>query len=315
MQTELDPRLKTYLKTLETSGRPLLHTLAPVTARTAYREGRQFAVADPEPVALVINKNIPGPHGPIPLRIYRPDVFKFDASAPALIYFHGGGWTIGDIETHDSLCRQYANQTPCVVVAVDYRLAPEFSCPVPVEEGLAVIDWLAKESSLLGIDPERLAVGGDSAGGNISAVICLELRDRGGIKLVHQMLIYPATDQNMAFDSHQSRGQGFFLTNELMFYFRNNYLPAQNFDDWRASPLKAVRFTELPPATIITAGFDPLLDEGYAYAQELKKSGVPTVYKCFEDQIHGFINLGKVTTKAREAIQFTASELHKAFTL
>ena len=206
---------------------------------------------------------------------YRGTGVDKDQPQPALVYFHGGGWVIGDLESHDQLCRALANAVPRIVVSVDYRLAPEHKFPAAVEDAIAATRWIAANAARLGIDAGRLAVGGDSAGGNLAAVVSLDARDRGGPRLVHQFLIYPGTDMRMGWPSLERHAQQLPLTRAGMHWFIAHYLRNDgDKTDWRASPLLASSLTGLPPALVITAGFDPLCDEGEAYAEALRKAGV-----------------------------------------
>jgi acetyl esterase len=229
------------------------------------------------------------------------------------VYYHGGGWVIGDLETHDVLCRQLASLAGCAVVAVDYRLAPEHRFPAAVEDCRAAARWVRDNAAALAVDPARLAVGGDSAGGNLAAVVALDARDRGDPAIAFQLLIYPATDQTWSFPSYQANGQGYLLTQDSMRYYRNHYLPQRADDqDWRASPLFHPDHARLPPALVLTAGYDPLVDEGRAYAQKLLAAGSRCTYVCFDHQLHGFITMGKVLEEANAAVRLCAAELRAA---
>jgi acetyl esterase len=256
-----------------------------------------------------------GPAGPIPLRLYRGRGAEDRGRAqPALVYFHGGGWVIGDLESHDQVCRAIANAAKCIVVAVAYRLAPEHKFPAAVEDAIAATAWIAANAPRLGIDASRIAVGGDSAGGNLSAVVALDARDRGGPPLVFQFLIYPGADMAMNRPSHFRHADQLPLKRSTMQWFVAHYLrSAEDEADWRASPLRAASFKGLPPALVITAGFDPLSDEGEAYADALSKAGVPVVLERFEGQIHGFLNMGRIIAAAGRAVSLGASALERAF--
>jgi acetyl esterase len=231
-----------------------------------------------------------------------------------LVYFHGGGWTIGDLDTHDTLCRTLANQAAGAVVAVDYRMGPEHRFPAAVDDALAATVWVGAHAADLGLDAQRLALGGDSAGGNLAAVVALALRDVGHAPQPRlQLLIYPATDMRAVAPSHTSNGEGYLLTHETMVWFRNHYLAPAQWTDWRASPLLAENLAGLPPALVITAGHDPLRDEGRQYADALSAAGTPTQYICFERQIHGFILMGKVLDEANTAVGLCAQALRRAW--
>jgi acetyl esterase len=251
------------------------------------------------------------------VRVNHQTVPSAGEALPALVFFHGGGWVIGDLDTHDTLCRQLALKAGVVVVSVDYRLAPEHQFPAAVEDCVAATWWVHDRSADLGIDPGRLAVGGDSAGGNLAAVVALSLRD--GIHhevfraLRHQLLIYPATDMRREAPSHTKNGQGYLLTREMLAWYHRHYMDGPEKDaDWRASPLLHANLRGLPPALVLTAGYDPLRDEGMHYAQALACAGVRCSLVCFERQIHGFILMGKVLDEAHTAVALCAAELRQA---
>jgi len=250
-------------------------------------------------VAAVRDLTAPGPGGPIPLRLYRGLGTDPAAALPVLMFFHGGGWVIGDIDTHDAVCRWLANFGGCAVVSVDYRLAPEHKFPAALEDCLAATAFVVQEAGTLGIDASRLAVGGDSAGGNLAAVSCLHARDFGGPKICLQLLFYPATEFTMTHPSHQTRGEGYVLTHSLMVWFRDHYLRSpDDMADWRASPLRASDFSNLPPAFVVTAGFDPLSDEGEDYGRRLQAAGGTVTFRRLPGQIHGFMTMGRLIPDA-----------------
>jgi acetyl esterase len=313
-QPKLHPDAQKVCDLIVASGRPPIETLSPPEARKAYLASRAVLQPDPEPVAEVVALEAVGPAGLIPLRLYRGQGVPKDKLQPALIYFHGGGWVIGDLESHDQVCRALANATPCLVVAVDYRLAPEHKFPAAAEDAIAATRWIAANATRLGIDAQRLAVGGDSAGGNLAAVVTLEARDRGGPRLVHQLLVYPGTDMRMGWPSAERHAEQLPLTRAGMRWFIAHYLrSAADEADWRASPLRAASFGELPPALVITAGFDPLCDEGEAYAKALRSAGVPVLHERFEGQIHGFLSMGRIVADSGRAIALAASALRQSF--
>jgi acetyl esterase len=309
----LHPQTRALLDLIEQRGVPPTHTLSPADARTLYRERRSFTQPAPPEVASVRNLQADGPHGAIPLRLYRPLGAAATETLPVLVYFHGGGWVIGDLDTHDTLCRELANGAGCAVVAVDYRLAPEHRFPTAVDDCLAATRWVRTHAGELHLDATRLAVGGDSAGGNLAAVVSLTARDAGDLAIAYQLLIYPATDQHRTAPSHTSNGQGYLLTTDTMNYFTGHYItdPAQ-YRDWRASPLLRDDLQKLPPALVLTAGYDPLRDEGAAYAERLTAAGNRATYVCFERQIHGFITMGKLLDEANSAVRLCAAELKHA---
>ena len=305
----LHPQARALLDLMIERGVPPTHTLSVADARRFYRERRHLTQPEPPLIDTVLALQAEGPHGPIPLRLYRHG--SAAGVRPALVYFHGGGWVIGDLDTHDTLCRQLALASGCVVVSVDYRLGPEHPFPAAVDDACAATRWLAAQAGPLGLDAARLAVGGDSAGGNLAAVVALALR--GVLPLAFQLLIYPATDQHPAHASRQRNAQGYLLTEDTMRWFHDHYITdVANDDDWRASPLRHPDLTGLPPALVLTAGFDPLRDEGVAYAQRLSEASVRTSLVSFERQIHGFILMGRVIDEANEAVVLCADALRRA---
>ncbi|OYQ35516.1 hypothetical protein CHU95_07230 [Niveispirillum lacus] len=270
------------------------------TRRIFTRVRRALGPQAPE-IASVRDETIAGPGGPLALRLYRPS-FGF-RPLPALLFFHGGGWTVGDLDSHDTLCRQLAVATGHAIVAVDYRLAPEHPWPAAIEDGWAALRWLAAHAPLLAIDPLAIGVAGDSAGGNIAAILALKARDAGGPVLKTQVLIYPAVDLTASLPSHFTRSDGYLLTRQAYVGYIRNYLAGQEAQgDWQVSPLRAERLDGLPPTVIITAGFDPLLDEGRAYAGRLAAAGVPVLHRLYPDMVHGFITMGGRLPTANRAI-------------
>ncbi len=309
----LHPQARALLDLIAERGVPPLHTLAPPQARASYRDRRGFTQPAPPPVASVQALQAQGPHGAIPLRLYRPLGTMADQVLPALVYYHGGGWVIGDLDTHDTLCRELANGSGCAVVSVDYRLAPEHRFPAAVDDAIAAAAWVRREATALRLDPARIAVGGDSAGGNLAAVVAIAARDAGEAPFAWQLLIYPATDQHRTAPSHERNGQGYLLTTDTMDYFTGHYIPdAAGYADWRASPLLHSDLSRLPPALVLTAGYDPLRDEGLAYAQKLSDAGNRATHLSFERQIHGFILMGKVLDEANDAVRLCAAALRDA---
>lgn len=303
----LHPQAKALLQLIEQNGAPPTHTLPPVEARRMYRERRAFTQPAAPAVAHVEDLMA----GPVPLRLYRP--IESGAPLPALVYFHGGGWVIGDLDTHDTLCRQLANASGWVIVAVDYRLAPEHPYPAAVDDCIAATYWVYSHAAELGIDAARVAVGGDSAGGNLAAVVALAARDARDLPLVYQLLIYPATDNRRIAPSHTRNGEGYLLTRDTIRYFHDHYIPNESNDqDWRASPLLHPDLSGLPPALVLTAGYDPLRDEGLMYAQALSEAGSTAMQLCFERQIHGFITMGRVIDEANAAVHVCAAQLRGA---
>jgi acetyl esterase len=296
------------------SGRPPIETLTPKEARAAYLASRRVLQPDPEEVAEVRDLVAAGPGGPIPLRLYRSKGSSGARPSPTLVFFHGGGWVIGDLESHDQVCRALANAARLAVVAVDYRLAPEHKFPAAVEDAVAATQWVADNAPRFGLDRDRLVVAGDSAGGNLAAVVALTARDAGGPRLSAQLLIYPGTDMAMDRPSHERHAAQLPLTRSAMRWFVAHYLNnARDKEDWRASPLKAARFGGLPPALVITAGYDPLCDEGDAYAEALKGAGTRVIHQRFAGQIHGFLSMGRMIEDAQRAIALCARTLRDVF--
>jgi len=309
----LHPQARALLDFIEQRGLPPTHTLTPAEARAFYRERRFFTQPVPPEVALVRDLQADGPHGTIPLRLYRPLGAAPDAVLPVLVYYHGGGFVIGDLDTHDVLCRELANGATCAVVAVDYRMAPEYPFPHAVDDCLAATYWVQLHAAGLALDAARLAVGGDSAGGNLAAVVSHLARDAGDLPIAFQLLIYPATDQRRSAPSHQANGQGYLLTRDTIDYFMGHYLAEdRHVLDPRASPLLHDDLAGLPPAFLLTAGYDPLRDEGLQYAQRLSEAGTRATHICFERQIHGFVTMGKVLDEANAAVSLCAAELRRA---
>jgi acetyl esterase len=308
----LDPDAERVLEMVRASGRPPYETLSPAEARALFLAGREVLALDPAPVAVV--RDIAGPGG-VPLRLYRGAGTDAADVLPALVYFHGGGWVIGDLDSHDSVCRHLANAARCAIVSVDYRLAPEHKFPAAVEDCFAATSWAAAEATSLAIDRDRIAVGGDSAGGNLAAVVSLLARDRGAPRLRYQILAYPAVEASMAHPSIARFAEGFLLTRATMQWFYDCYLrsPA-DVEDWRASPLRAADLSGVPPALILTAGFDPLCDEGEAYARRLQDHGVDVDHRHYPDQIHGFLSAGKIIRAAVPALDEIANALTAAWT-
>jgi acetyl esterase len=310
----LHPQARALLDFIEARGIPPTHTLSPAEARAFYRERRTATQPEAPPVAEVRGLEADGPHGTIPVRLYRPLGSTAGAALPVLVYFHGGGWVIGDLDTHDVLCRSLANGAGCAVASIDYRMGPEHRFPAAVDDVLAATRWVRREAASLGLDAGRLAVGGDSAGGNLAAVAAIAARDAGDLPIAFQLLIYPATDMRRGHPSHQANGQGYLLTRDTMAYFHDHYIDDARHDlDWRASPLLHTDLSRLPPALVLTAGYDPLRDEGMAYAEALTAAGNRAAYVCFERQIHGFITMGKVLDEADTAIALCCAELRRAF--
>ncbi|WP_160133725.1 alpha/beta hydrolase [Halococcus salsus] len=312
MSSELDPQVRALLDTLDEQRAPPTYGVSVETARDQLEE--LFSAADPEPVGEVRNFDIQGPAGPLPVRLYAPEAA--DGPLPVFVTFHGGGWVIGSLDTHDAVCRGIANEADCLVLSVDYRLAPEHPFPAAVEDCYAATEWAAEFAPEIGGDPDRIAVGGDSAGGNLTAAVSLMARDQGGPDLCHQSLIYPAVASPPLheFDSYAENGEGYFLERDDMAWFYERYIPrATDARNEYAAPLLARDLADLPPATLITGGFDPLRDEGYAYADRLRDAGVAVEHEHFEGMIHGFISMTDVIDRSRDAIEVVAEGLRNSF--
>nr|WP_281427635.1 alpha/beta hydrolase [Mesobacillus maritimus] len=265
----------------------------------------------PEEVGKVEDRRIPGPGGEIPVRIYTPEG---EGPFPALVYYHGGGWVIGNLDTVEVPCRLLTNRANCVVISVDYRLAPEHKFPAAAEDAYSAVQWVVDNASSIGVDSARVAVGGDSAGGNLAAVVALMAKDKGGPSISYQMLIYPVTNHNYDTQSYKDNAEGYFLTKSTMEWFWNHYL--RNEEDGKnpyASPLLAEDVSGLPPALVITGGFDPLRDEGEAYAEKLKAAGVAVEATRYDGMIHGFFWLPGMLLQGDKAIHQAANALREAF--
>jgi acetyl esterase len=297
----LDPQARELLERLARAPAPVLETLTAPEARRSYREGR-LALAPPQlAVEEARDLRFHGPGGEIAARYYRPMGEKPGEALPVVVYFHGGGWVCGDLDTHDSVCRGIAVHGRCAVVAIDYRMGPEQKFPAAVEDAIAAVRWVSASAASLGADASRLVVAGESAGGNLAAVAALALRESGPA-IAMQVLVYPLVDQRADTESLRSFASGYSLTRDLLRWYQKQYLrDERDYGDWRASPLVAEDHSRLPHAYIVTAGFDPLRDEGKAYADRLKRAGVSVVYECFEGMIHGFLPMGGALAAARHA--------------
>ena len=269
------------------------------------------AGGDKERVHAVEDRTIPGPAGEIPVRIYRPSAAT---GLPVLVYFHGGGWVICDLETHDPTCRAISNGADCVVVSVDYRLAPEHKFPAAADDAYAATAWVAAHASELGADASRVAVGGDSAGGNLTAAVALMARDRGGPPLAFQVLIYPVLDLASESASRKENGEGYFLTAAGMTWYEEQYLRDDaDRKNVLASPLLADDLAGLPPALVVTAEYDPLRDEGEAYGRRLNEAGVPATVSRYDGMFHGFLAFAGALDGATRAQGEVFAALRTAF--
>ncbi len=276
--------------------------LTAIEVRKRYTQSRRRFLAPSEHVSQ-ISKIRPAAAGTPPLTLFRPADAPADARLPALVFIHGGGWTLGDLDIYEPLVRALANSTGSVVIWVDYHLSPEYPFPTGLEEVWRAARWIQENAPSLGIDPRRIGIGGDSSGGNFAAATALAARD-GHIAFdpAYQLLLYPCLDLTAAFPSHELYTEGYLLTAKLYAWYRSNYLQGADPTDWRASPLFASSFLDLPPTIILTAGFDPLRDEALTYAKRLKGFDVPVEVLSFPGQIHGFLNMGGAIPAARSAI-------------
>ncbi len=303
MPVTLDPDAAAVFKAFQEAGRPPYELGTAAEARELYLQARLVTNPEPPELKSVQPLSIPSPAGSILARVYTPvNLRRAAGMAPCLVFFHGGGWVIGNLDSHDVVCRKLADEGQCMVIAVDYRLAPEHKFPAAVHDAIAATNWIAGHAKELGIDASRLIVGGDSAGGNLAAVVAMSARDGNGPAIAGQVLIYPATDFTMMHPSHREPETSLLLTHSVIRWFRDHYLngPA-DIDDWRASPARAKTLAGLPPAYVLTAGADPLRDEGDEYARRLKEAGVPVTYRTFPGQFHGFFTMGKLLPQANLA--------------
>ena len=308
----LDAILKGLLQQMAENPVPKLWEIPAVQGREMFRMMMSTMEPPAVPIGKIENITMPGPAGPLKLRIYTPVAEGADA-LPAIVYFHGGGWVIGDLDTHDALCRTLANEVGARVIAVDYRLAPEHKFPAAADDSYAAVKWVEANASELGVDANRIAVAGDSAGGNLSAVVCLMAKQKGGPRIIYQLLIYPVTQWKAPTGSMDSFAEGYFLEKKGMHWFFDQYASGSDPNDWRLSPLAAPDVTGLPRAYVVTAGFDPLRDEGKAFADKLNRAGVAAVYVDYPGMIHGFFTMSAVVPTAKIAISDAAKALRATF--
>lgn len=305
----MDPDAQFVMELVRLSGRPAFEGLTPDEARAAYLAGRKVLQGPVEDVAESRDDTVDG----VPVRIYRPAGTAAADVLPALVYYHGGGWLLGNLDSHDGVCRRFANAAKCRVISVDYRMAPEHKFPAAVDDCAAVTRWVIAQAAVLGVDPTKVAVGGDSAGGNLAAVMALMARDGGLPPLAYQLLIYPAVDMAMTTVSSQAVTAGVPLTSATMKWFIDHYLRgAADTNDWRASPIRAASLAGTAQALVLTCAYDPLCDEGVAYAQRLEREGVRVAHIHLSDQPHGFMSMGRIIRAADVAIDMMAAALRKA---
>ena len=306
----IDPDTLAVLDLIRLAGRPPFETLTPDEARQAYMASRNVLQTPPEDVAESRDGTVPGPLGPIGIRLYRPMGTAASDVLPALVYYHGGGWMLGDLDSHDVICRRFANATRCRVVSVDYRMAPEHVFPAAVDDCLAATKYVFDNAAALGVDAGKVAVGGDSAGGNLAAVMALMARDGTLPPLAFQLLIYPATDMMITTVSSTTVGPGVPLTSATMKWFIDYYAKGHE-TDWRVSPGRAASLAGTASALVLTCAHDPLRDEGIDYARRLEREGVRVVHLHYSDQIHGFLGMGRLIRAADQAIDVMARVLQQ----
>lgn len=311
MPDQPHPQVQAMLQLLEDQNVPPLYSLSVAAAREQMET--LVEMREGEAVDDVQNIDIAGPEGPLPVRLYRPDS---TGPHPVLVFYHGGGFVVGSLDTHDALARGLTNAADCAVFSVDYRLAPEHPFPAAVEDAFAAVEWVAEHGETIGLDPDRIAVGGDSAGGNLAAATTLTVRDRGGPPLTHQVLIYPAVSSPVlgAFDSYEENAEGYFLERREMEWFLDQYLAAET--DVRNeyfAPLLARDLSDVPTATVVTAGFDPIRDEGMAYVDRLEDAGVAVEHHHYEDMIHGFASMLGAVDAAGDVVDTIGTELQSSF--
>jgi acetyl esterase len=307
----LDPNMKALLDQMEQMDAPPLHTMTAAEAR-ASMDAMMAMMGEGEEVASVEDRTIDAAGQTLPVRVYRPQGVG-DGPAPTLVFYHGGGFVIGGLDSHDRDCRALANRGGCQVIAIDYRLAPEHPFPAAAEDAIAALDFVAAHAAELGVDVDRLAVGGDSAGGNLAAVAALHARD-AGIPLRLQLLVYPAvagTDDEYL--SRTENATGYMLDQESIDWFMKAYYPDGAPSDWRAAPMLAASHEGVAPALIITAEFDPLRDEGEVYATKLEAAGVTAKASRYDGMIHGFFGMGAIVPAALAAVDEAGSALRDAF--
>jgi acetyl esterase len=306
----LDEQAEAFLRQLDEAGGPPLNEMTPAEAREALAATVEETAGDPEPVGSITNRTIPGPLGDIPIRVYAPEGAGL---FPALVYFHGGGWVAGDLEMVDPLCTKLTNRAGAVVVSVDYRLAPEHKFPAPLTDCYSATQWVSDNAAELNVDPRRIAVGGDSSGGNLAAAVSVVARNSGTPDLAFQLLFYPVTNLDYETNSYRANGTGYFLTTDMMRWFWDHYLESEDIGgDIRASPLLVEDASGLPPTFVVTAEFDPLRDEGEAYAELLREAGNDVTVKRYDGQIHGFVTRSGIMDKGKQAIEDAATQMRQA---
>jgi len=310
----IHPDIEALIAAGRAAGNPPFETMTANEARRVYASRRDTHQLASEEVSERRDFTVAGPAGPIPLRLYRPARVSADLDLPCLVFMHGGGWLFGNLDSHDGLCCRIANQAGCCVISIDYRLAPESPFPAAVDDCVAAYTAVVADAARLKIDPSRIAVGGDSAGGNLAAVLALMGRDGTVPPPIHQTLIYPVVNIDQSLDDYGPTSDGMLITGATMVYFRDHYVPhVADRADWRASPLKAISLADLPPALVVVCGHDPLKSEGRAYADRLEREGVRVTLLQLSDQAHGVITMTKVVSAAIGIQDFVAASLRDAF--
>ncbi|HYZ39893.1 MAG TPA: alpha/beta hydrolase [Stellaceae bacterium] len=310
--TELHPQIEQVLRVMAEAGLRPIEEMTPAKAREQMEATARARKADPLPVARVEERMIPGPAGEMRLRLYSPEAAR---PVPGIVYYHGGGHVIGSLDTHDFVARNLCGGTGALVASVDYRMAPEHKFPAAVEDSFAALRWVHANAESLGADPARIGVHGDSAGGNLAAVVALLARDAGGPKLRLQSLVYPVADYGLVGDSYEKYARGYgILTRDAMVWFRDHYLRRpEDANDWRASPIRADSLAGVAPAIIITAECDVLHDDGERYAAALRRAGVPVEYQEFSGMIHAFFGMVPAVDDAMNAQRLVWAAFKRAF--
>ena len=305
----LDPQVMQILAEDSKPGLPAYHRLSPSQARQQMLDNSPLV--NPELSACQVkDSTIPGSGAPLPIRCYYP---QGDPPFPVVVYFHGGGWIMGNLDTHNAICHALANTSGCLVVAVDYRLAPEHKFPAATKDAFTATCWVSHNADHIGADARRMAIMGESAGATLSTVTCMMIRERGGPRLTLQVLVYPVTDCSFLTRSHKKYADGYMLTREMMNWIWDQYLTdKRDAEHPHVSPLRAKSLRNLPPALVLTAEYDPLCDEGKAYAGRLKQDGVKVRYSLYEGMVHGFFRMTDRVDRARQALQEVSSALKEA---
>lgn len=312
--TTVHPDVEAMIGAARAAGTPPFEAMEPVVCREAYAARRPIVQEPRDEVAILRDLSAEGPGGALPLRLYRALGTTESELLPVLLYLHGGGWVLGNLDTHDAICCRLANEARCAVVAVDYRLAPEHPFPAGLEDCTAAYAYVVRQARALGVDPKRIAVGGDSAGGNLAAVLALMGRDGAIPPALYQLLLYPAVDLAMSAQSYAAATSGMTVTPATMRYFVDHYVPnPEQRTDWRVSPIHAASLAGAPPALVVTCGHDPLRDEGRLYAARLEREGVPVTLLDLSDQTHGMLTLTKFIRTSGGVLAFASAMLRDAF--